>query len=153
LPTRRTITRSGYRAEWSIPFIARGVHAEGPADSIAGLEATALGTSFIEVADSYQSVTRCLKYVLLFLSLIFLSYFVLEVATGKRIHPAQYILVGVGQIIFYLLLLSFTERIGFDRAFALAGAATVALLSTNAGVFSSRLQGLRALATFSLCMS
>jgi inner membrane protein len=146
-----TITRNGYTAEWSIPFIGRGVRAEGPLDSVAGLESTELGTSFIEVADPYQSVNRCLKYVLLFLGLIFLSYFVLEVVTRKRIHPAQYILVGVVQIIFYLLLLSLAERIGFDGAFLVAGVSTVALLSTNAGwVFSSRLQGLRALVTFTL---
>lgn len=150
-PTRRTVTRNGYSAEWSIPFIARGVRAEGPADSITGLESTALGTSLVELADPYQSVDRCLKYVLLFLGLVFLSYFVLEVTTGKRVHAAQYILVGVAQLIFYLLLLSFAERISFDWAFAIAGAATVALLSTNAGwVFSSRLQGLRALVTFTL---
>jgi inner membrane protein len=151
LPNRRTITRNGFTAEWAIPFIARGVRSEGPVDSIAGLEATELGTSFVEVADPYQSVNRCLKYVLLFLGLIFLCYFVLEVATAKRIHPAQYILVGVGQIIFYLLLLSLAERIGFNWAFCLAGGSTVILLSTNAGwVFSSRLQGLRALIAFTL---
>src|SRR5262249_22200134 len=142
LPNRRKVTASGYTAEWSIPFIARGVRAAGPINTITGLEATDLGTSFIEVADPYQSVNRCLKYVLLFVGLVFLSYFVLEVVTGKRIHPAQYILVGVVQIIFYLLLLSFAEKIGFDWAFAVAGASTVALLSTNAGwVFSSLLQG------------
>lgn len=151
LPIRRTVTRNGFTAEWSVPFIARGVGAEGLSDSIAGLQATALGTSFIEVADPYQSVSRSLKYVLLFLGLIFLSYFVFEVGTSKRVHPAQYLLVGIAQIIFYLLLLSLAERIGFDWAFALAGVATVALLSANAGwVFSSRLQGLRALATFAL---
>src|SRR6202035_681453 len=83
--------------------------------------------------------------------LLFLSYFVFEVATGKRVHPAQYILVGMAQIIFYLLLLSLAERIGFDVAFFLAGGATVALLSANAAwVFSSRLQGVRALAVFTL---
>jgi inner membrane protein len=90
-----------------------------------------------------------LKYVLLFLGLVFLSYFIFEVATGKRIHPAQYILVGVAQIIFYLLLLSLAERIGFDFGFILAGAATVILLSANAAwIFSSRRQGARALLVF-----
>ncbi len=74
-------------------------------DSITGLDATALGVSFIEVADPYQSVNRSLKYVLLFLGLLFLSYFIFEVTTGKRVHPAQYVLVGIAQIIFYLLLL------------------------------------------------
>jgi inner membrane protein len=151
LPVNRTISASGYSAEWSVPFIARGVRAEGQSDSITGLDATALGISFIEVADPYQSVNRSLKYVLLFLGLIFLSYFVFEVTTGKRVHPAQYVLVGIAQIIFYLLLLSLAERVGFDFGFLLAGAATVVLLSTNAiWVFSSRLQGIRALVVFSL---
>jgi inner membrane protein len=87
--------------------------------------------------------------VLLFLGLIFLSFFIFEVTTGKRLHPAQYILVGTAQIIFYLLLLSFAERIGFDFGFLFAGAATVILLAANAGwVFASRSQGMRALLTF-----
>jgi inner membrane protein len=145
------VAANGFSAEWSVPFIARGVQAEGQGDSMTGLDATALGISFVEVADPYQSVSRSLKYVLLFLGLLFLSYFVFEVTTGKRVHPAQYILVGMAQIIFYLLLLSLAERVGFDIGFLLAGIATVALLSANAGwVFSSRLQGLRALAVFSL---
>jgi inner membrane protein len=151
LPASRNLSKTGFDAEWSVPFIARGVRAEGPADSVTGLDATALGVSFIEVADPYQSVTRSLKYVLLFLGLIFISYFIFEVTTGKRVHPAQYLMVGIAQIIFYLLLLSLAERIGFDFGFLVAGAATVILLATNAGwIFASRAYGLRALATFSL---
>jgi inner membrane protein len=151
LPVSRSISNHGFTAEWSVPFIARGVRAEGPSDAITGLDATALGISFIEVADPYQSVNRSLKYVVLFLGLVFLSYFIFETTTGKRVHPAQYILVGIAQIIFYLLLLSFAERIGFDYGFILAGAATVILLSANAGwVFSSRLQAVRAFVIFAL---
>jgi inner membrane protein len=151
LPVNRTVSRNGFTSEWSVPFIARGVRAEGQGDTITGLDATALGVSFIEVADPYQSVSRSLKYALLFLGLLFLSYFVFEVTTGKRVHSAQYVLVGIAQIIFYLLLLSIAERVGFDTGFLLAGAATVVLLSTNAAwVFSSREQGVRALAVFSL---
>lgn len=149
LPVRRTVAPGGYRAEWSVPFIARGVRAEGPSDSVAGLDATALGISFIEVADPYQSVDRSLKYVPLFLGLVFLSYFIFEVTAGRRLHPAQYLLAGVAQIIFYLLLLSFSERIGFDWGFLLAGGATVALLSANAGwIFASPMQAAKALVIF-----
>jgi inner membrane protein len=149
LPMNRSVTDSGFKAEWSVPFIARGVRAEGPSDSITGLGATALGLSFIEVADAYQSVSRSLKYALLILGLVFLSYFVFEVTTGKRVHPAQYVLVGLAQIIFYLLLLSVAERIGFDLGFLAAASATVLLLSANAGwVFSSRIHAARALAVF-----
>jgi inner membrane protein len=149
LPISRTVSTHGFSADWSIPFIARGVRAEGTGDSVNGLDASALGVSFIEVADPYQSVNRSLKYVLLFLGLLFLSYFIFEVTTGKPVHPAQYLLVGIAQIIFYLLLLSLAERIGFDLGFLVAGAATVSLLSANAGwIFRSRTQGVRALAIF-----
>ena len=151
LPSNRTVTPAGFTADWTVPFIARGVRADGVMDSIRGLDATALGVSFVELADPYQSVNRSLKYVLLFLGLVFLSYFIFEVTTGKRVHPAQYVLVGIAQIVFFLLLLSLSERIGFDLGFLIAGATTVSLLSINAGwIFSSRIQALRALVIFGL---
>ena len=151
LPISRSVSPSGFNAEWSVPFIARGVRAEGTSDGITGLDGTALGVSFIEVADPYQSVTRSLKFILLFNGLIFLSYFVFEVTTSKRVHPAQYALVGVAQTIFYLLLLSLAERIGLDFGFLIAGSATVVLLSMNAGwIFASRVQAARALAIFTM---
>ncbi|HKD62371.1 MAG TPA: cell envelope integrity protein CreD [Terracidiphilus sp.] len=151
LPVNRTISPSGFTADWTVPFIARGVRAEGSNEAITGLDATSLGVSFVELADPYQSVTRSLKYILLFLGLIFLSYFVFEVTAGKSVHPAQYALVGIAQIIFYLLLLSLAERLGFDFGFLIAGAATVALLSANAGwIFVSHTQAVRASVVFTL---
>lgn len=119
----------------------------GTSSQVSGQQ-TLLGSP-IKMVDAYRSVRRSLKYALLFLGLVFLSYFIFEVTTAMRVHLAQYFLVGAAQIIFYLLLLSLAEKIGFDLAFLLAGGGTVALLSTNAGwVFSSRLQGFRALAVF-----
>ena len=104
----------------------------------------------IPTVDSYRSVTRSLKYVLLFLSLVFLTYFVFEATTRKRVHPAQYVLVGTAQLIFYLLLLSLSEKLGFDAAFLLAGTATVTLLALNAGWTFTRAQGTRAAIVFTL---
>jgi inner membrane protein len=151
LPVKRTVSSQGFTAEWSVPFIARGIPAEGTRTAVSALDHTALGISFIEVADPYQSVSRSLKYALLFIGLLFLSYFVFEATAGKRVHPAQYVLVGTAHMIFYLLLLSLAERIGFDRGFLIAGSATVLLLSANAQwIFASRVQGFRALFVFSL---
>jgi inner membrane protein len=151
LPVKRTVSAQGFTAEWSVPFIARGIPAEGTSNAVSALDHTALGISFIEVADPYQSVSRSLKFALLFIGLLFLSYFVFEATAGKRVHPAQYVLVGVAHMIFYLLLLSLAERIGFDWGFLVAGGATVLLLSANAEwIFASRVQGLRALFVFSL---
>ena len=151
LPIKRTVSAQGFTGEWLVPFIARGVRAEGTNVAVGNLDSSALGVSFIEVADPYQSVNRSLKYMPLFLGLVFLSYFIFEVTARKRVHPAQYILVGLAQLIFYLLLLSLAERIGFDWGFLVAGGATVLLLSINAKwIFGSLAQGLRALAVFSL---
>jgi inner membrane protein len=116
------------------------------ADNPSMQPATVLG---IRLADSYRSTRRSLHYITLFLGLVFLTYFLFEVLTGKRVHPAQYALVGVAQTIFYLLLLSFAEHLGFDFSFLIAGASTVALLSINTEwVFRSRKLALRALAVF-----
>src|ERR1019366_5215579 len=67
LPAKQTITPQGFEADWSVPFIARGVQSEGSADTITRLGRTAMGVSFVELADPYQSVTRSLKYALLFI--------------------------------------------------------------------------------------
>jgi len=151
LPVKRTISAQGFTGEWLVPFIARGVRAEGTSTVVSALDNGALGVSFVEVADPYQSVNRSLKYVPLFVGLVFLSYFIFEVTARKRVHPAQYLLVGLAQLIFYLLLLSLAERIGFDWGFLVAGGATVLLLSANANwIFDSRVQGFRALVVFSL---
>jgi inner membrane protein len=107
------------------------------------------GASGDMTVDPYRSVDRSLKYILLFEGLVFLTYFTFEVTGAKRVHPAQYVLVGIAQIIFYLLLLSITEKVGFDLGFLIAGGATVALLSINARwVFASWKQGVRAFAIF-----
>ena len=104
----------------------------------------------MRLADSYRSIHRSLHYITLFLGLVFLTYF-LEVLTGKSVHPAQNALVGIAQTIFYLLLLSLAEHLGFDLSFLIAGTCTVALLSVNTDwIFRSRKLALRALGVFTL---
>jgi inner membrane protein involved in colicin E2 resistance len=94
----------------------------------------------IRLADSYRSIRRSLHYITLFLGLVFLTYFLFEVLTGKSVHPAQYALVGIAQTIFYL---------GFDLSSLIAGASTIALFSINTEwVFRSRKLALRSLAVF-----
>jgi len=130
---------------------ARAAKAPSEATAHVGGHATLLGISSVQLADSYQSVNRALKYTQLFVGLVFLSYFMFEVTTGRRVHPAQYILVGIAQMIFYLLLLSLAEQMGFDIAYLLAGGATIGLLAWNARwVFKSRQEGWRALVVFTL---
>ncbi len=108
----------------------------------------------VPLADSYRSTERATKYITLFLGLVFLTYFLFELTTGKRVHAGQYALVGIAQTIFYLLLLSLAEHVGFDLAFLIAGLDTVLLVSINAEwIFRSRAVALRAFAVFTLLYS
>ncbi len=103
----------------------------------------------IPLADSYRSIRRSLHYITLFLGLVFLTYFLFEILTGKSVHPAQYALVGIAQTIFYLLLLSLAEHLGFDFSFLIAGAFTIALFALNTEwVFRSRKLAVRSLVVF-----
>ena len=44
-------------------------------------------------------------------------------------HPVQYALIGFALILFYTLLLSFSEYTGFNTAYAIAAIATVGLIT------------------------
>ncbi|MFT3997130.1 MAG: cell envelope integrity protein CreD, partial [Asticcacaulis sp.] len=150
LPVSRQSAEKGFSAQWSVPFIARGLPAVIDRDQLPSLSRSELSVTFVEPTNPYQSVGRSLKYALLFVGLVFLTYFLFESTSKKELHPAQYILVGLAQITFYLLLLSFAERIGFDAAFLLAASATVLLIAGYAGmVFHSRWRFLAALGVFS----
>lgn len=76
----------------------------------------------------YRMVMRCLKYGLLLTVLVYTVFFLCELLQGWRIHPMQYLLVGAGLAVFYLLLLAFSEQIGFAAAYGLGAAACIALL-------------------------
>ncbi|HYE44770.1 MAG TPA: cell envelope integrity protein CreD [Caulobacter sp.] len=151
LPATRTIREDGFEARWSVPFIARGVPQEGDISLINRLSGGQLGVSFVELTNPYQSVGRSLKYAPMFMGLVFLAFFIFESTTRRRVHPAQYVLLGLAQIVFYLLLLSIAERTGFDPAFLVAAGATVLLISAYARwVFESVRQGIAAFISFSV---
>jgi inner membrane protein len=150
LPATRTVTGDAFEAAWSVPFIARGVPAEGDASTLSRLGATALGVSLVEPANPYQAVSRSLKYAPMFIGIVFLTFSLFEATRRTRVHPAQYVLIGLAQLVFYLLLLSIAERTSFTVGFVIAAVATVGLISSYAGwAFDSRRQGFAALGIFS----
>lgn len=141
----------GFDARWSVPFVRRNLADAGPTNELGGLGQLAVTTRFVDPANPYQAVTRSLKYALLFIGVVFLAYFLFEATSDRRVHPAQYLLVGLAQIIFYLLLLAIAERLGFDFAFLIAATATVLLIGWYAGaVFKSAQRQFAAIASFAL---
>jgi inner membrane protein len=152
LPDQRTIAASGFSADWRVPYLARSLPRSFIADpGLVSVESgKAFGVSFVSTDSPYQSVNRALKYALMFVGIIFLTFFLIEATLGGRAHPAQYILLGFAQVAFYLLVLAFAEHIGFETAFIGAASATAALSGLYAAtVFRSLLKGLVALVAFS----
>ncbi len=152
-PTRREVADSGFKADWTVPFMARGLAAEGPSDALSLLELGRkdLGVSFVPANNPYQFVMRALKYAVMFIGLVFLTFFVFEALSGQRLHAAQYVLIGLAQMVFYLLLLSLSEYVGFDWGFAIAAVATVLLIGLYAGAaFRAARYRVQAIVVFSL---
>ena len=143
----------GFQASWRVSYLARGIAGAGANVSIDELvhhSARDMAVRFMRDANAYQSVERALKYALMFVGFVFLAYFLFEITSGARAHPAQYVLVGLAQTIFYLLLLAFAERMGFDAAFLIAAIMTVGLTAGYASsVFQSRQYGFRAVGVMS----
>ncbi|MBV9993620.1 MAG: cell envelope integrity protein CreD [Caulobacteraceae bacterium] len=153
LPDHRSLTGHRFSAVWNVPFIARGLSDHGTlsALSVSALSAKDLGVTFVPANNPYTNVGRALKYAVMFVGLVFLTFFVFEALSGRRLHPAQYLMIGLAQMVFYLLLLSLSEYVGFDLAFTAAATATVALIGLYAGAaFRSRAYGGRALAIFAV---
>ncbi|MDR1318169.1 MAG: cell envelope integrity protein CreD, partial [Treponema sp.] len=87
------------------------------------------GVDFFRAIDTYALNTRAVKYAFLFLIVPFLTLFLLEVFTKKRIHPVPYLLSGIGNAVFYLLLLSLSEQLPFYTAYIFAALAVTLLLT------------------------
>ena len=70
-----------------------------------------------------------MKYALLFIVLTFASLFLSEMMARTVLHPIQYALIGFALILFYLLLLSLSEHLGFDLAYVISTVLVVALVA------------------------
>jgi len=129
LPDGSQISDTGFEATWTIPHLARPLPqiAREDFDSTARNN-TAFGVRFFQPNDFYQKAYRAARYGILFIAFTFLTVLLIENRTGKPAHPVQYILIGLAQSIFVLLMVAYAEQIGFGLAYALSSGATVALL-------------------------
>lgn len=132
LPDRREISSEGFSARWDISALASGVEtplAHCGLGNCTELNQLATGVSLIEPVNLYLQTERAVKYGLLFIGLTFAAFWCVENLLSLRIHPVQYVLVGSALTVFYLLLLSLAEHLGFDWAYLSATLACTTLLA------------------------
>ncbi len=135
LPRTRSVDDKGFSAQWLISNLARNSagkeEGDGPGESFS--------IGFIDPVNVYLLSERAVKYGLMFVVLIFTSFFLFEMLRKMRIHPMQYLLVGLALAMFFLLIISLSEHIPFLAAYLVSGAACAGLIGVYlAGVLRER---------------
>jgi inner membrane protein len=135
LPETRTITDDGFTASWRVASLGRTLPSRWTTKTLPGAvhDPASFGVSLFVPVGVYQMTDRATKYAVLFIGLTFVTFFLFEVLVRLRLHPLQYLLVGFANILFYLLLLSLSEHVGFGASYFVSAMASTGLV----GFYSS----------------
>jgi len=156
-PEQREVRPDGFSATWNLSALATTASADvgralalcapgpvlaaEPADDGSAKSDKCLdlmSVAFIDPVNPYVLSDRAVKYDLLFIALTFIAVGLVEVLSGRRVHPVQYLLVGLALSLFFLLLLSLSEHLPFEQAYAAASSACAVLLGTYAAAMLGR---------------
>jgi len=142
LPNDREVSESGFTAEWKVLHLNRN-YPQVWTNNDQQIEGSAFGVELRLDVDPYQKTMRSAKYAILFIAMTFLTFFFIEILGKKRIHPIQYILIGLVLILFYVLLLSMSEQFGFNVAYFIGSLAVILLVTIyTASVLRSNKQSM-----------
>jgi inner membrane protein len=156
LPSSRKVEADQFEAAWQISHLARDYGQSLDLRAVDRDELKRLfwnsyfGVRLLQPVDLYRKMLRSVKYGVLFVGFTFLGFFLFETLTALRIHPIQYLAIGAALAVFYLLVLSLSEHLGFGISFLLASAANVALITVYCKAF---LGGTRSLTVLASCLS
>ena len=146
LPDQREVGKEGFKASWKIIHLNRN-YPQCWLGKSQNIYSSSFGVNLLIPVNEYQKTMRSAKYAIMFIALTFLVFFFVEVLNKKRIHPIQYLLVGLALCIFYTLLLAISEYINFNFSYLVSSIATIALITAySKSIFKNKfltfLQGL-----------
>lgn len=136
LPETHEINAQGFTARWrasSFSFNVAGALERCAKGQCGSLLEPAVGFELVQPVDIYQQAERSIKYAVLFIVLTFVALILFELLKQLRIHPIQYLLVGMALLVFYLLLVSLSEHIKFLYAYGSGAVACTLLLTVYFG--------------------
>jgi len=142
LPTEQAVDSGGFSSAWDIQHLATGIPHHQTMYKGQALVPTGQSAEvhLFEPQNLYRQVDRATKYGLLFIALTFLTLFVFEASMGQRIHFVQYLLVGLALSLFFLILISYAEYLGFDAAYTVSSTIVIGM---NAAYSASILKNYR----------
>ncbi|MEN8212164.1 MAG: cell envelope integrity protein CreD, partial [Thermodesulfobacteriota bacterium] len=128
IPITREITENGFNAIWKVLHLNRNFPQYWQGNQYK-VNDSCFGLKLLITADVYQKSTRISKYALMFVIFTFAAFFFSEILNQNRVHPIQYLLIGLAVILFYVLLLSISEHLNFDYAYLLAASSITFLIT------------------------
>ena len=127
LPETKSIDTKGFSAHWRILELNRNFPQRWFGEKNTLYESS-FGVRLLQTANEYQQTYRTAKYAILIISLTFLSFFLSEVIGKELLHPVHYTLVGLALLMFYILVLSLSEHLGFDAAYIISSLSILLLV-------------------------
>lgn len=121
-----TFPKKGFIAKWNSFSIGKKQRMQTDELSIQSKDISSV--RFIKTVDHYQLNERTIKYAILVILLTFAVFFLIEVIGKMFLHPLHYVMIGLALLLFYSLLLSFSEQIGFIPAYIVSTLAITGLL-------------------------
>lgn len=125
LPMSREIGDDHFTAEWDISHLSRSyqqvqdLSAAEQKGFLDVVKAFTLGVDLFSPLNLYTLLDRTIKYGVLFISLTFFSIFIIEFASGARLHWLQHLVIGAALSMFYLCVLAFSEHIPFGYGYGI----------------------------------
>lgn len=116
LPLSRNVSEKGFTATWKVLKINKKSNAY-------------FGVDFIEMASQYQQAMRSVKYGILIICLVFVAGLLVEFVTKKPIHVIQYAIIGLSLVLFYSLLIAFSDIVVFGMAYLISAMMTTLALT------------------------
>ncbi len=124
----KSVTNEGFVANWNIFQINRQFE-QSFFGSLPDLKEFSFGTELFVPVDEYQKSERSAKYGYLVIALTFLVFFLIQTISKINIHAFQYLMIGIALLMFYILLISISEHQNFLKAYLVASAAVIGLIT------------------------
>ena len=131
LPESHAESSGEFNAHWQVLDLNRSYGQQGLVEDLNNfsVQTSAFGVELFQPVGTYQRNERAGKYGILFIALSFVALFLFEALGRWRVHPVQYLMVGLALCTFYVVLLALSEQIGFAWAYAVAAIVVVAIIA------------------------
>jgi inner membrane protein len=128
LPDSSVINNNGFTANWEVLHLNRP-YPQKFRSAVDGISESAFGVNLFVPVDEYQQSMRSAKYAVMFITLTFLVFFFVQILNRVKIHPIQYIMIGLALCVFYTLLIALSEHIAFSLSYVVSSISIVGLVT------------------------